>query len=77
MAQVHDLTKKKQDLADILEQQIDRYTLTVVLDALEEVCFMKAQHLEENWQDKASAKAWHDAAMRLDRTRQFASDRQI
>ncbi len=67
----------KIDLADVLEQQIDRYTLTVVLDALEEVCGLKAQHVAEAWQDTALAKAWSDAATRLDRVRAFASDRQI
>ena len=65
------------DLADLIEQQIDRYSLTVVLDALEEICHGKAIHLASNWQDTSSAKVWSQAASRLDRVRHYTSDHQI
>lgn len=68
---------QKRDLADVLEQQIDRYTLTVVLDALEEICFLKGVHIEHEWQDNNTAKPWSDAAKRIDKVRAFASDRRI
>jgi hypothetical protein len=65
------------ELADIIEEAIDRFTLTVVLDALEEVCDGKALHLASAWQDVNSAKAWSQAARRIDRIRSFASDHNI
>jgi hypothetical protein len=37
---------------------VDRAGLRNVLFALEHICFEKANHLEENWQDPRSAKLW-------------------
>lgn len=38
-----------------------------VINALSQVCHEKAQHIEENWQDKRLAKTWETAARKLDR----------
>jgi hypothetical protein len=65
------------DLAEVIEEAIDRFTLTVVLDAIEEVCDGKALHLASDWQDVRSAKVWAQAARRIDRIRGFASDHNI
>ena len=40
----------------VLEGIVDRAGLRNVLFALEHICFAKANHLEDNWQDVASAK---------------------
>jgi hypothetical protein len=42
----------------VLEGIVDRAGLRNVLFALEHICFAKAEHLEENWQDPRSAKVW-------------------
>ena len=48
---------KTEDM-DILEDLVDRYTLADVLEALTEVCELKADHLRSNWQDSNGAKVW-------------------
>jgi hypothetical protein len=42
----------------VLEGIVDRAGLRNVLYALEHICLAKAQHIEEAWQDAASAKVW-------------------
>lgn len=54
MAQEHD---------NQLEDIVDVIGLTETLTALANICYLKAEHLESNWQDSASAKTWtRDAA---------------
>jgi len=48
-----------------LEMMLDKHTLEIMLDRLSELCFAKAQHIEENWQDKALAKAWSKAGIAI------------
>ena len=47
-----------------LESYVDHVGLANVLWALESICDAKAQHIEENWQDKALARAWQLEARR-------------
>lgn len=54
-------------LKGILEGYIDKTKanedpLALILEALADVCIDKAQHVEENWQDKRIARTWDDAA---------------
>lgn len=59
-----------QDVTQIQEQLeaiIDRTSLQDVLNCLSGVCLAKSDHLEENWQDKASAKQWEEAYHVIDR----------
>jgi len=56
-----------QELADQLESLIDRASLAMVLEALSQVCWEKADHLQSNWQDSAAAKTWHKAGNAIDR----------
>jgi hypothetical protein len=65
------------DLAEVIEEAIDRFSLTVLLDTIEEVCDGRALHLASDWQDVRSAKVWSQAARRIDRIRGFASDHNI
>lgn len=48
-----------------LESLIDSNGLASVVEALAEICYGKAAHLEENWQDKATAKDWERAGGQL------------
>jgi hypothetical protein len=49
-----------------LEELVDRHGLKTVVDRLASVCWEKAQHVQENWQDKALATRWNQAANRLE-----------
>lgn len=51
---------------DQLERLVDEVGLASVLEALAEVCYAKAGHIEENWQDQLLANAWTRAGRRVD-----------
>lgn len=53
-----DLTQSEKDS---LESLIDSSNMQSVLMALSEICGGKSQHIAENWQDNATAKAWASA----------------
>jgi hypothetical protein len=53
-------------LADQLEAIVDKTSLSEVLEALAQVCCEKSNHLESNWQDKATAKEWLKVYDKLD-----------
>lgn len=44
-----------------LESLVDEVSLTCVLELLGDVCFAKAQHLDEAWQDRSGAIHWERA----------------
>lgn len=46
------------DAMNALEFMIDTVGLSNVLYAIEHVCYAKAEHIQENWQDRTLAKAW-------------------
>ena len=62
-----DHTVTVQELADQLEPLIDRASLATVLEALSQVCWEKADHLQSNWQDPVAAKTWRKASNAIDR----------
>jgi hypothetical protein len=41
-----------------LEDTIDRMGIAKFLEAIETICFEKADHVQSAWQDAALAKAW-------------------
>jgi len=51
---------KEEIISDELENIIDRNGLLNVLGTIEEICYLKADHLRTNWQDEVSAKAWEN-----------------
>lgn len=58
-----------------LESMVDRVGLANVLYALSIIAQHKADHVEENWQDRAVARVWQLEARRLHRTaRQVETD---
>lgn len=44
-----------------LEGLIDSTTLASVVEALSEIAYAKAEHLESNWQDANAAREWRIA----------------
>lgn len=56
-----------QIIQDQLEAWIDRASVQDVLNCLSAVCLAKSDHIESNWQDKASAKQWEEAYHVIDR----------
>jgi hypothetical protein len=42
-----------------LEKLIDRVGIQSVLMGISEICGLKGDHIEENWQDKPLAKRWN------------------
>jgi hypothetical protein len=51
---------------DILEHLVDQHGLAQIVDALSEICRLKASHLRENWQDHQAAKTWDANARRIE-----------
>lgn len=51
-----------------LEGLIDSHGLAVVVDAVARVCALKADHIDENWQDEVSAEIWRRAARTISKT---------
>jgi len=51
---------------DVLEQLIDKLTLSAILEMLERICHKKAENLRTHWQDETSAKLWEKAARQIE-----------
>lgn len=60
-------TNRHQELRDTLEQLIDSNGLRTVLRVISEVCSLKEEHIQTNWQDDAHAKLWRKVALMIDR----------
>jgi hypothetical protein len=58
---------KTEQLRNELESLIDSNSLSTVLDAISVICHEKAEHVNENWQDKTLAKSWVKAGNRIGR----------
>jgi hypothetical protein len=56
----------RRDLAAAVEELVDATSLHAVLRALAETAFAKADHLESNWQDSATARVWSRLGKRID-----------
>lgn len=54
--------RQKASLQTELEALIDRHGIATVLEAVTEVCNLKAAHIAENWQDMKLAKTWERVA---------------
>lgn len=51
-----------------LESMIDSEGVSGILEEIADICFEKAEHIRENWQDRVTAKSWEkdaNAVMRL------------
>lgn len=45
-------------LPEVLEATVDRYSLSEILAILADIAHDKAEHIEVNWQDLATAEEW-------------------
>ena len=54
-----------QEQKDNLEKLVDHTSIGAVLEALSEICYLKAHHVEDNWQDAALARIWERAGNKL------------
>ena len=50
-----------QPMSVVLENMIDRKGMQAVIEDLAEICYAKAQHVSEAWQDERTASAWTSA----------------
>lgn len=57
---------KKQDI-EALEGIIDRNSPSSVLNEMANICFEKAQHTRENWQDYPLANQWEKTGQKIAR----------
>jgi hypothetical protein len=53
------------DLEYEIEEMIDKNSLEKVLRTIEDICYGKAEHLRENWQDPKAAKLWDNSGKRV------------
>ena len=51
---------------EIVEELVDKLTLSTILEMLERICHKKAENLRTNWQDETSAKLWEKAARQIE-----------
>lgn len=56
---------KVNSVQDTLESAIDMYGLSSVVEMLGEICSLKAEHLDVNWQDRGTAALWEKASKAL------------
>lgn len=61
-----DATEQKR-LEDAVETLIDKHGMSVVLETIEAICHGKAQHLDENWQDREGSRCWTRMAKAIDK----------
>ena len=57
--------KNIEDISSQLEAILDSSKLSTVVQALGEICFAKAEHLQSNWQDRELAHIWERAGNKL------------
>ncbi len=48
-----------------IEALIDKHGLLHVLTTIELLCAEKAEHIQVNWQDRMTARAWDNASKRI------------
>ena len=53
------------DALDELERLVDRHGLAQVLELLQVIAGLKAEHIRHTWQDEALAKVWDRAGRRI------------
>ena len=51
---------------EIVEELIDKLTLSAILEMLERICHKKAENMRTHWQDETSAKLWEKAARQIE-----------
>ena len=57
--------KNIEDITEALEAILDSSKLDQVIHALGEICWAKAEHINNNWQDKELGTVWERAGNEL------------
>jgi hypothetical protein len=57
----------RNDVQEQLEDIVDQTSLGDVLDMLSAICFEKATHVDEAWQDRVLARAWEKNGQLIDK----------
>jgi hypothetical protein len=52
---------------DTLEAIIDKRGIRAVVESLGEICFLKASHISETWQDEPLSRKWDQAGSYLEK----------
>lgn len=55
----------QQKSIDTIEPLVDKYGLAYIVQILGDIAELKAQHIDDNWQDKPLAKLWQGDAKKL------------
>lgn len=50
-----------------IETLIDKYGVSGMLNAMANICYAKAEHIRENWQDHELAKDWEKRGAKIAR----------
>ena len=53
------------ELGERIEAALDTTTLADFLSEVSDICYLKADHIELNWQDDGLAKVWRRMSRRL------------
>lgn len=51
---------------ELLEDLVDKHSMSGLLSDLAEIAQLKADHIRENWQDTVTARTWEKAAQKID-----------
>ena len=51
----------REKLQKALEELVDKTSISIVTEELANICFLKAAHVRENWQDHTLADNWRKA----------------
>lgn len=63
--EIRDLKRRR--LLQQTERLMDEMTLPQMVELMSEICYEKASHLRENWQDEKAAKLWEKNAKQLEK----------
>ena len=66
---ISDLVTSREKLAEALESMIDRFSLSIVIEDLADICSEKADHIRSNWApESGDAWNWDQAGKKLNAT---------
>lgn len=67
VANMPDAIQAQQMFEMEIETLIDKYSVSGILNAMANVCYAKAEHIRENWQDNDLAKDWEKRGSKIAR----------
>jgi len=68
---INDYYNEKVEMLDTIlenmESMVDIRGIGATLELLAQVCYIKAEHVETNWQDKQAARVWIKIGKKIER----------